>query len=346
MRARTRPLAKIFNLVVPHRVEALNRELITTAALTTGSIAPEKQWEKIESLLRRGANIDAQDDAGNSVLLLLCDRGNSYCAIRLLGEGAQAETSNNAGATPFIAAARAGDPDLLQAFLDAGIDRHQRNLQKENAIGLLLGAVPLGMTEEQDRVERRIASLKLLLDAGVALDKNMKMRILHHQTHYLKVVPELKNLADMDEAMTTRDVDGVYSVMASGVHPDAPAEYGNQAVLSYAAGIGDIALMDTAVKNGARLDLISGDQRCTALQNAVVHAQRDAFVHLLDLGANPDQQSLRYFTQPLYEAAQASADPKATWAFISDVLHERTKDKLVLQSDIRVKPLRLKKPAK
>ena len=338
----TAPLSKLFNYLAPARVTHLNSELLAFAGKAHGTIDEQKLWDKIENLLRAGAQIDAVNKGGDTALHLLCEQHHVLAATKLLEHGASMDVVNQGGLTAFLTAARFGDADILKAFVAQKVNLKQGTVpQGDNALQVLLGFVPLGQDKINNSRERRIESLKVLVDAGMELEKSGKMRVFHHSPEFLASVPEIKKIHDLKEAIDGNDPQKVREMIAEGVHPDATVEYGDQSALGFAAATGDLDLMVIALGKGAKIDLMSGDARATPLQLAVVHGQRDAFMKLLELGANTDSQSTRYLDKPLYEAAQASSDPEM-WKFVSDVLHERTKHHLALSNNVTVTRIRLK----
>lgn len=340
----TSPLSKLFNLLAPSRVSFLNRELWAHASKINGGVDERQLWKDILKLLRAGAEIDAKSPTGDTALNLLCDQRHGYAASQLLMHGADLTIANDAGHTPFLTAARVGDPDMLKLLIAHKADVNQLDSTGDNAAHLLLYSLPLGHAAEQARIEKRIEALKILVEAGVPLNKGCQMRIYHHSPVYLPSVPEVANVHALGEAIKEGVPFRAQAIIESGVHPDATAEFGDQSTLAFGAGVGDIALIDASLKAGANINLTSGDARATALQVAVMKGQREAFLHLLDAGANPSQPSSRFDAPQLYNAAKECADPTML-KFVTDTLHDRAKDGLVLQKDVKdvaVKVIRFK----
>ena len=333
-------LAKIFNWFAPSRVQQLNADLRANASTVHNGVAPEELWNRLRKLLRQGADINAADKNGDTALNLLCAEGHIFAAVKFMELGA-VQSANTAGMTPFLSAARVGDPELLKALLSNGAQISDVTPQNENAIGVLLGFTPPRFEQDKNHPQRRCAALKVLLDAGMELNQSQRMRIFHHRAYFLPAVPEMEKTHDLKLAIESGNAAKAREIIAGGVHPDAPSTLGDQGALAFAAGIGDLELMDFTLEKGANINLLSGDARATALQFAVKQGQREAFVKLLDLGANPDIFSPRHDEPVLFNIAKTCADPGMV-KFVAHEMHERTKHKLVLDTDIKVMRLRLK----
>lgn len=341
MTLRTKFLSKIFNWIAPSRVHRLNKDLWANASAVHDDMTGGQLWSKLEKLLKQGADINAINANGDTALNLLCAEGHAFAAIKFLEHGATLGPANKDGMTPFLSAARTGEPELVQALLSHGAKISDVTPQNENAIGILLGYVPARFEQDKTHPQRRCATLKVLLDAGMELNLSQRMRIFHHRTHFLPAVPEMQKAHDLKHAIEGGDAEMVRNAIADGTHPDAPCAFGDQSALAFAAGVGDLGLIDLALSKGASINMLSGDARATALQFAVKQGQREAFVKLLDLGANPDIFSPRHDDPVLFNIAKTCTDPGMT-AFVANEMHERTKHRLVLDSDITVRPLRLK----
>lgn len=341
MTIRTRPLSKLFNRLAPDRLHRLNTELWANASTVHEGVTGEQLWAKLEELLKQGADINAINANGDTALNLLCAEGHTFAAAKFLEHGATLGPENKGGMTPFLSAARAGDPKLLQALLAHGAKVSDVTPQNENAVGVLLGFVPARFERDKAHPQIRCEAMKVLLDAGMELNLGQRMRVFHHRTHFLPAVPEMEKIHGLKVAIESNDPASVRKIIDSGVHPDAASNFGDQGALAFAAGIGDLELIDFTLAKGANINLFSGDARATALQFAVKQGQRAAFVKLLDLGANPDIFSLRHDEPVLFNIAKTSDDPGMP-KFVADEMHERTKHNLVLQNDLKVRTLRLK----
>jgi ankyrin repeat protein len=339
------PLSKLFNLIVPGSQQRLNNELLAVAGTRHGAMSPDAMWSKLHGLLRKGAQIDAVDANGNSALLLLCQEGYNIPAQRFLEHGASLGPANKAGTTAFLMAALGGEPDVLKGFVARGVNVAESDLQNSNAIDTLLSHVPLRFASDQKHTEQRVEAMRVLLGAGVELKPNARMRIYRHKQEYLKAVPDLQRIHELGQAATTVNTPKIRAALATGVHPDAAVPYGDASALSSAARAGDEELIEKALAAGADINLTSTETRLTALQNAVLYGQRDAFLKLLDLGADPAVPNTimcRPNEDPLFGLARQSKD-KGMPAFVAETMIDRDRDKhLSLQSDVKVTRLRFK----
>lgn len=126
---------------------ALDERLI--AAVDGGSLL------ETEDLLRKGANPNAKNWAGNPVLFMALTGGYTMVAKVLVGAGADANESGASGLRPLHAAARMGLAGLAKDLVAAGAD--------VNARAPSSGATPLIMAALS---ERSLAVMEVLLEAG------------------------------------------------------------------------------------------------------------------------------------------------------------------------------------
>lgn len=99
------------------------------------------QAEVVRTLLAASkAQLDAPNDAGETPLLVACERGNLHIARMLLDAGADANRPLTNGTTPLHWAAQAGNRFLVEALLGAGAAIDARNGVGETA--MLVAHVP------------------------------------------------------------------------------------------------------------------------------------------------------------------------------------------------------------
>ena len=84
------------------RMAQMNQELV--------SDAQAGQWLKVQGLIKEGANVNAQNDAGQTALYFAADKGSQDAVKFLLDHGANINLADNDGQTPLDRAA-------LRAFL-------------------------------------------------------------------------------------------------------------------------------------------------------------------------------------------------------------------------------------
>lgn len=111
---------------------------------------------KVQSLLNKGADIEAKDDIGNTPLITAANVGNTDVTELLLKRGANIEASNFMGQTPLIMAASSGQTEVLRLLLDKGADIEARDYTKATA---LLAAAAKGRAEAVRLLLERNANL-------------------------------------------------------------------------------------------------------------------------------------------------------------------------------------------
>jgi ankyrin repeat protein len=108
---------------------------------------------EIERLVKRGADVNAQQADGATALQWAAYRGDAKLAELLLKAGAKPGLANHDGATPLWLAAARGDAAVIQALLKSGADANEQ---------LPLGRRPLMLAARSGNVE----AVHALLDHG------------------------------------------------------------------------------------------------------------------------------------------------------------------------------------
>jgi ankyrin repeat protein len=108
---------------------------------------------EIERLLKRGADVNAQQADGATALQWAAYRGDAKLAEVLLKAGAKPGLANHDGATPLWLAAARGDAAVIQALLNGGADANEQ---------LPLGRRPLMLAARSGHVD----AVHALLDHG------------------------------------------------------------------------------------------------------------------------------------------------------------------------------------
>ena len=87
------------------RLNQLNQQFLTAAQ--------SGQWAEVQSLIKEGANINAQNAQGQTALYWAADKGSEETVKFLVGHGANVNLADQDGQTPLDRAA-------LRSFLDIG----------------------------------------------------------------------------------------------------------------------------------------------------------------------------------------------------------------------------------
>lgn len=138
---------------------------------------------------------------------------------------------------------------------------------------------------EQDSRDR----FKTLLDHGLVVTPEMKKRIYNTAPALAPLVPEVQDALTLRDAFKNADAATLQGLLARGVDFDGGRAYGAEPAIITAAQKGDVAVLDTLLAHGASLETkIRGDSSTLPLHQAVMHGRREAFLRLLDAGANPN----------------------------------------------------------
>ncbi len=112
--------------------------------LTIADAASKGNKAEIERLLKRGADVNAQQADGATALQWAAYRGDAKLAELLLKAGAKPGLANHDGATPLWLAAARGDAAVIQALLKGGADANEQ---------LPLGRRPLMLAARSGNVD-------------------------------------------------------------------------------------------------------------------------------------------------------------------------------------------------
>src|SRR6185437_5549203 len=85
---------------------------------------------EVERLLKRGADVNAQQADGATALQWAAYRGDAKLAELLLKAGAKPDLANRDGATPLWLAAGSGSVDAVHALLEHGADVNASETQR------------------------------------------------------------------------------------------------------------------------------------------------------------------------------------------------------------------------
>jgi ankyrin repeat protein len=238
----------------------------------TGSPAAFRQ------LLDSGVAINHQDSAGNSLLMHAVLYGNADTVKLLLERGADANATNNAGATPLLRAA--GNHDKIKLLI-----KHGANVNARSALGntpLLVAARARGSAK----------SVELLLKHGAEINATNNF-----------------GATALMAAAASGELDTVRLLVKRGadvnvhVHGSEAAAIwgGGRSALMWAAFRGDHAMARFLLDSGA--DINSSEGFGTALIQAAWNDQTEMAKYLLKRNANPNQADFMADFTPLHWAA-------------------------------------------
>lgn len=109
-----------------------NRETILMRAYAKGRL------DIVDELIKAGADINASDNSGNTILHLVCmeSKTNKEIVEKLINGGADINAKNNDGMTPLMFACASGDPVLVDVLIAAGADVNAKNMNGATALAL------------------------------------------------------------------------------------------------------------------------------------------------------------------------------------------------------------------
>jgi len=91
-------------------------------AATLMAAARAGDVEVLRDLVRRGAELEAQDEDGYTALMYAANAGEHEAADELVVAGADVDARDNGGSTPLMFAAQGGHAEIVQRLLDGGAD--------------------------------------------------------------------------------------------------------------------------------------------------------------------------------------------------------------------------------
>jgi len=147
--------------------------------------------EMVQLLLAAGADVNAKNAEGETVLMMLDDDATSDLVWDLLNAGATVNVKNNSGATVLMRAAVSENLEALKTFLDAGAEVNTRD--KEGHTALMLAAS-----------EGLVNNVRALVLAGAdinAIDEDDKNALGHAaENDHAAVIRFLKSKGAMETA--------------------------------------------------------------------------------------------------------------------------------------------------
>ena len=142
--------------------------------------AQDGDMQAVKDLLDKGANVNAKDDTGKTVLHWVAPaRDNPEMVKRLIARGAGVNAKDNEGETALMIAASQSNPGILAALLDAGAEVNAQN--NEGGTALMAAAFRANLDE-----------IKILL----AKDADIKLKDQKDRTAYDVAVAGSKNYQD------------------------------------------------------------------------------------------------------------------------------------------------------
>lgn len=203
---------------------------------------------------------------------------------QLLKNGAQLDSRDENGMTPFLLAVSSGNEDAVRFLLDRGVDVNERDNLGRNGLHLLTETFGIGGRELYE----------LLLDHGAQIDATTGPQFRSN--------PAGIAVTALDEAVFNDDASVVQFLLDRGANVNIPTATGDTALdIAILAEHFDIA--QNLLNHGASEDA-PGRPPSTVLYQAVIGHKPRAVRFLLDHHANPDIAATNESKTALHAAAQ------------------------------------------
>jgi len=231
--------------------------------------------EKVDALLRAGANVNAANDLGATPLWAACQNGSEAMVRKLLAAGANPNLALLAGETPLMVAARSGYAGIVEQLLNKDASVSARGARGQTA--LMWAAA-----------QKHPDVVKLLLEHGADVkarsDKWSEVMAVppHGYLGYNMQVPHGEDTALMF-AVRVGDLASAKLLVAVGANVNDADAWGVSAtVLAGHSGFGDIEQF--LLEKGA--DPNAAAAGFTALHEAIMRRDEKMVAALLDHGAD------------------------------------------------------------
>jgi hypothetical protein len=124
-------LEKVTALLAGRDVNLRDKDSATTAL---EHAVRNANREMVQLLLSAGANVNAQNRGGETVLMMMDQDATSDLVWDLINAGAKVELINNGGNTALMEAASTNNQELLKTLLEAGANVNVKNKQGQTAL--------------------------------------------------------------------------------------------------------------------------------------------------------------------------------------------------------------------
>jgi len=146
--------------------------------------AIDNKYDRVKELLAQGANPNAVDVSGTTVLMLAAEQGNYEIVKLLIAGGAEINRSNQNGQTALMFACIWGFPDIAEHLIDHNAGLNARNIQ---------GNTPL----IEAAINGNLSMVALLVQKGAALNirnnKGLTALSVAEQSHQYSVAKFLRS---------------------------------------------------------------------------------------------------------------------------------------------------------
>jgi len=246
--------------------------------------------EAAQALLKAGADVSPKTRLGDMTPLFMAAKsGNPDMIELLLNAGAGANSTSSTGTSPLMLAAASGNPAAVKVLLDHGANPNAKDIHQ--------GQTPLMFAAGYGRPE----AIKILAERGADLNA-------------LSLVPTRLQPARGDPPEGNQQQNGQDNNRGGGGGARGAARGGNQqqngqnnnrgarggntplalgglTPLQFAARDGHRAAVEALVKAGADVNVLTASDHMSTLTLAILNAQFDIAMYLLEHGADPNPAS-------------------------------------------------------
>ena len=227
-----------------------------------------QQFRIMDSLIKHGININAQDENGNTALMFLSlskyiyDINTINSAKLLIKSGADVNLKNNGGMTALMNASAVGSDELVELLINAGARVNEVDNDGRTAIFYACRLRDYTIFDK-----KCLKLVKFLIDNGADVN--------------------LKNNGGMTALMSASDVSHelIELLIKSGARVNEVDDNGKSALMYAIISSSDIEVVKFLIDNGANVNLKSNDSE-TALMNAYIRGTKELVELLINSGAD------------------------------------------------------------
>jgi ankyrin repeat protein len=219
--------------------------------------------EKVRSLLRAGADVNARDTNGDTPLIISAFHGLSETAEILLEQGADLNAKNNLGNTALMEAAAMNKAETIRLLLAKGADVNVKNI--------------IGLSAVDAAQEKDYRNIVRLLETGA--------RTATEQINLNKAYVK----SDLKRGAMDGNADKIRNLVEMGGDINARSKTGSTALIG-AAYRGNIDAVRFLLANKANPNVADDKDGRTALIVATMEGHTEIVRALLSSGADPNKK--------------------------------------------------------
>jgi ankyrin repeat protein len=238
-------------------------------------------YAQIDDLLAAGADVNAVNRQGFTVLQLAITRGDARTIDALLAAGADPEKPSKYGWNALHLAAQYGNMQLVERFLERGMDAGMQTPDGQTALQIA-AASPRSNADVIDLLQASSHESMSIFDAA-AIDDVALLETLLPRSDIDAV--DARGKTALVLAVDNGSAAAVSSLVEAGANPTiaAPNRYGDALAVAARNDAGDILMTLLASP------LVDEDSRDEALYVAIVNQKPAAMAVLIDAGADLDR---------------------------------------------------------